>query len=45
MEATELAHLMHAELLELDAHCGHMAASCEEATVRNAVEEFLEARN
>lgn len=43
--ATELARLMHADLLELDSDCGHMAPSCEEAKVRKAVEEFLETRN
>jgi hypothetical protein len=39
---TEFARLMHAELLELDSDCVHMAPSCEEAKVRKAVAEFLE---
>jgi len=40
--ATEFARLKHADLLELDSDCGHMAPSCEEAKVRKAVAEFLE---
>lgn len=40
--ATEFARLMHAELLELDSDCGHLAPSCEDAKVRKAVAEFLE---
>jgi homoserine acetyltransferase len=40
--ASEFAHLLHAQLLELDSDCGHMAPSCEGATVQKAVEEFLE---
>jgi homoserine O-acetyltransferase len=40
--ATAFAHLLHAELLELDSDCGHMAPSCEGAKVQKAVAEFLE---
>lgn len=40
--ATEFARLMHAELLELDSDCGHLAPSCQDATVRKAVADFLE---
>jgi len=39
--ATEFAHLLHAELLELDDECGHQYGGCEDARVVRAVEEFL----
>jgi len=39
--ATEFAHLMHAELLELDDECGHQYGGCEDAGVQQAVVEFL----
>jgi homoserine O-acetyltransferase len=40
--AVDFAHLLHAELLELDSDCGHIAPGCESATVNPAVAEFLE---
>lgn len=38
--ATEFAHLMHAELLELDDD-GHQYGGCEDERVRTTVNEFL----
>ena len=40
--AREFARLIKADLLELDSDCGHMAPSCEDATIRKAVTQFLE---
>jgi homoserine O-acetyltransferase len=40
--ATEFAHLVHAELLELDDECGHQYGGCEDVRVQQAVAEFLE---
>lgn len=39
--ALDFARLTHAPSLELDSDCGHLAPSCEDATVRKAVAEFL----
>ena len=39
--ATDFAHLMHADLLELDDECGHQYGGCEDARVLQAVAEFL----
>ena len=39
--AVEFAHVMHAELLELDDECGHLYGECEDQRVRHVVAEFL----
>jgi hypothetical protein len=38
----EFARLARAEVLQLDGRCGHMATSCEHATLFPAVRRFLE---
>jgi len=40
--ALEFAKLLHAPVLELEGDCGHLASSCESATIDPAVKEFLE---
>jgi homoserine O-acetyltransferase len=40
--ALEFAHLLHANTLELDSDCGHLAPSCEYQKVNAAVAEFLQ---
>jgi len=40
--AFELARMVKAEILELDGRCGHLAPSCEEATLWPAVSRFLD---
>jgi len=39
--ATDFAHLLHAEFLELTSDCGHLATACEEPALRKAVTDFL----
>jgi homoserine O-acetyltransferase/O-succinyltransferase len=39
--ATELARFLQVPLVELTGDCGHLATSCEETTVRQAVAAFL----
>jgi homoserine O-acetyltransferase len=40
--ALDFARLAKADHLELESNCGHLAPSCEDAKVRNAVAEFME---
>jgi len=40
--ALEFAKLLHASVLEVEGDCGHLASSCESATIDPAVKEFLE---
>jgi homoserine O-acetyltransferase len=39
--ASEFAHLLHVELLELDTPCGHLATVCEAQKLEKAVGDFL----
>lgn len=40
--AIEFAHLRHAQLIELNDDCGHLASACEGEKIRVAVADFLE---
>jgi homoserine O-acetyltransferase len=40
--AREFARLLHAQMLELDSDCGHLAPSCEAQRTNEAVARFLE---
>ena len=40
--AAEFARLMHAQLLELNSDCGHLATSCEEQKIQQAITALLE---
>jgi homoserine O-acetyltransferase len=40
--AIDFAHLLHAQVLELDSDCGHLASACEAEKIQKAVAEFLD---
>jgi homoserine O-acetyltransferase len=40
--AIDFAHLLGAQLLELDSDCGHLAPSCEAGKIQKAVADFLD---
>jgi homoserine O-acetyltransferase/O-succinyltransferase len=41
MPAAEFAHLIHAQLIDLDSSCGHRAHSCENNRIAQSVSAFL----